>query len=441
MLAKAIASWFARRTPRQILLAALVFFLLYAWPGFVGWDTRSHLLEARALHFSDGHPPAVGWLTRIVEVFIRGPAGLLLIQAVTLLGGLYRTFATRLSPRASAWCAAAIFIFPPIAGVQALIAKDGLMAGFLLLGIADLADNSAPRRRWWGLAWIFLASLMRWNALAATFAPVVLLFRWPRVAGVKRYAIALAAWFAITVGAYELNQGLADEHEYIWYWSGAYQDIAGTLHYADHIDEAELREQLEGVPLLEHDNLQEQFSRLYSPHGFYGLMRDRGRILRPAENQAEREAIYRAWKRIVYGHLAAFLRSRLETFSLLIQLQRPPTFTNVYVWFAVIGAPETVTELEHDAAGSRLQSILIPASMKISLTPIYYVFIYFALCFLLLPFAFRSPLVAATLLSAVGYQLAWFFLAASTDYRYSQWMIICSLVALLLVIASRRTAR
>lgn len=437
----AIGAWFRRRTPSQVLVAALAVFLIYSWPGFVGWDTRSHLLEERAMHISDAHPPAVAWLVRIVEIFVRGPAGVLLVQAVSLLAGLYMLFSTKMSRRAAAWCTAGVFLFPPIAGVQALIAKDCLMAGFLMIGIACLADDQRPRRRWWALVWIFLGTLMRWNALSATFVPILLLFRWrPSTTGVKRYAIATGVWLAVTGMALKTDDLLADEHAHLWYWSNGYEDIAGTLEYIEPLDDAQMLAVLDGVPLVQRDHLHERFKALYSPSYYFQLMRNEGRIFNRPANDEERAAIARAWKRLVFGHPGAYLRYRIDNFRLLLQLDRPESFSNVYVWFTVIGAPETIPELDHDAGPSRLQQIMIPASMKISLTPVYYVFIYFALCFLLVPFAWRNALAMSTLLSAIGYELALFFLAATTDYRYSQWMILCSVVSLILVVARRLAA-
>ena len=80
-----------------------------------------------------------------------------------------------------------------------------------LVGFAYLLDER-PRARWYALLWIFIGSLMRWNALAASFAPMVLLFQWrPALHWLKRYAIALAVWVGITGAAYGVNELLTDE--------------------------------------------------------------------------------------------------------------------------------------------------------------------------------------------------------------------------------------
>jgi hypothetical protein len=343
----------------------------------------------------------------------------------------------RYTARPAAWIASAIFLFPPISGVTALIAKDGLMAGFLVLGIAALIAQQ-PKR---ALLFMFLASLMRWNALAATFPPIVLMLRW-RYSGWRRYLIAFAAWAAVTFGALGVNVLLTDEEEHIWYWTSGYEDIAGTLEYMGPVDDATLAPMLEGMPLLVHDHLWDAFHARYDPINFYQLMRGPDRILDPPKDERERTAVRAAWRGIVLGHFAEFLAYRWENYRLLIRLDRPPTFSNVYVWLTVIAAPETIDELEHDAYPSRIQRVLCDGSIWISLTPLYHLFVYLIACFVLLPLCLRRSLEASLMLSAIGYQLAWFYLAASSDVRYSTWMIVCAVTALALRLrASRPTSR
>jgi hypothetical protein len=56
---------------------------------------------------------------------------------------------------------------------------------------------------------------------------------------------------------------------------------------------------------------------------------------------------------------------------------------------------------------------------------------------LLLPLAIRRRLDVAMLLSGIGSELQWYFLAPSPDMRYSQWMVLCSLIGLALVTTRR----
>jgi len=68
---------------------------------------------------------------------------------------------------------------------------------------------------------------------------------------------------------------------------------------------------------------------------------------------------------------------------------------------------------------------------------VYWAFIYLAICLVLLVVSRRHVLDVALVLSGIGYELALFVIAQTPDIRYSQWMVICSLTALLLAIARR----
>lgn len=413
-------------TARTILLASLGLFLLYAWPGFIGWDTREHMIQERAGVYTDGHPPAVAKLFRLCEVFVAGPALMLLIQAITLLLGLFMILRTKLPPRLAAIVASLVFLFPYVSGVTGLVAKDGLMAGFLVLGIGFMLE-AKPRR---ALVFLVFASLMRWNALAATFAPMILLFQWrPTITGLRRYLIAVVLWIGVTGVAYEANELMTTKREFLWYWSYAYEDIAGTMGNMPAMDDPTMETMLAGLPLKYHDHIYDRFKAIYDPASHYHLMRGPNRLLEIPANQTERAAVAAAWKRFVLGNPAAYLHYRVDNFRLLLMIDRPPSFSNVYVWFNVIAAPEVVAELDHDAAPSKIQKRLIEGSIWISLTPLYWTFLYFCLCVVLLPFAARRRLEAALLLSALGYELQWFFLAATADLRYSQWMTLSTLTA------------
>ncbi len=438
-----VREWLAARSPKQILIASLVLFWIYCWPGFVGWDTHEHIMQSRSGVYTDGHPPAIALMQRVCELFITGPLLMMLFQSITLIVGLYMLFRTRLTERAAALIASAIFLFPIVSGITALVAKDCLMAGPAVIGLALLLDERRGRQ-WLAVGFLFFASLMRWNAVAATFAPMLLLFQWrPGIRGVKRYATALAVWIGFTGAAYATNEALTVKREYYWYWSHAYEDIAGTLEYIPAVDDKTLLEWLDGVPLRRTENLHASFWAIYDPAQYFQLVRrgEPNTIFNKPKTEEERAAIERAWKRIVFGNIRAYLQYRYDNFRRVLGLDGEETFSRVYVWLSVIAAPETILQIQHDAAQSKLQQKLIAASMWVSLTPFYIPVWYFALCFLLLPFAIRRRLDASVLLSGIGYELQWYFLAPSPDMRYSQWMVLCSLIGLALVIAARRRSK
>ncbi len=421
-----------RPSPRAILVAALAVFAIYAFPGYIGWDTEAHLLQARSGIYTDAHPPIIAALWRVVELLITGPVGMLAIQAATLLAGLYSIFRVQLAPRVAAIAAAAVFVFPPVAGVTALVIKDALMAGFLVLGAGWLAHGRTRR----GLVACAIASAMRWNALAATL-PIIVGLLPTRARGVRRLAIAVGAWLAITIAAMGVNALLTDRHVHYWYGTQAYQDIGGTLRWMDDLPDADANAMLAGVPLASTDRIQARTRAAYNPSDYRQLTAGPDRIFDAPKSPVDRTAIAAAWWRVVVGHPAAYARYRWDNFRYLIQLDHPYTFAHVYVWFTVIAAPEETPKLQHDAAPSRIQDVMRRGSIALSNTWLYWPWIYMLASCALLVMCRRQRVVVALLVSGLAYQLAWFVLAPTSDFRYSQWMVTCCAIGAASWIARR----
>lgn len=421
-----------RPSPRAILIGALAVFAIYAFPGFIGWDTEAHLLQARSGVYTDAHPPIIAALWRAVELVITGPVGMLAIQAATLLAGLYSIFRVKLGPRVAALAAAAVFVFPPVAGVTALVIKDALMAGFLALGAGWLAHGRTRR----GLVACAIASAMRWNALAATL-PIIVGLLPTRSRGVRRLAIALGAWLAITVAAMGVNALLTDRHMHYWYGTQAYQDLGGTLRWMDDLPDVDATAMLAGVPLASTEQIQARARATYNPTDYRQLTTGPERMFELPATAADREAIAAAWRRVVVGHPAAYLHYRWDNFRNLIRIDEPNSFAHVYVWFTVIAAPDETEKLQHDAAPSRIQDAMRRGSIALSNTWLYWPWIYLLASCALLVVCRRQRVIAAVLASGLAYELAWFVLDPTGDFRYSQWMVTCCVIAVASWIARR----
>ena len=113
-----------RATPRQILVAGWLAFMLYAYPGYMSFDSVFQLGEARADHFSDAHPPAMAELWRLVDHVIAGPLGMLLIQSTCFLAAVFLLFRRRIKPQPAALAAIGLQLLPPVASEMAVIWKD-----------------------------------------------------------------------------------------------------------------------------------------------------------------------------------------------------------------------------------------------------------------------------------------------------------------------------
>src|SRR5213075_2476892 len=130
-------------SPRAILGLGWLVMMLYAYPGYMSFDSIWQLSEARSGVLGDAHPPAMSALWGAIDSVIPGPFGMLVIQTVCFLCGAYLVLRRVMAPRAAAVCACVLMLLPPVAAVMGVIWKDGQMAGYLLVGLGLVAS---PRR-------------------------------------------------------------------------------------------------------------------------------------------------------------------------------------------------------------------------------------------------------------------------------------------------------
>jgi hypothetical protein len=425
--------------PIAVLIAAFVVMLVYAFPGQMTRDSLDHLREARLGVYTDSHPPFINLLFKVSDAIVAGPIGMLLLQNLLLLAGLYAILKVLFAPRRAAWIAAAIYISPPVLPVMAVIWKDCFMAGFLAVGLAGLLSPRRSRRLW-GLAALCAATAMRYNAFGATLPLIVLLFEWrPGMHWLARYATALALWLVVTFAAFTVNSALTDRPMHFWHSSLAVFDIVGTYaNVEDEIPDAQMLAELEGTGLLIDRDIQATMRTLYSPRTFFPIILDPKLKLwslpisgfQPAP-QAQRDAIARAFWHVVTTHPRAYASHRLAAAAAPLDLEsrrrryinkRAPTYL------------EYAQELGLSTASSVVQGRFMWTYYWISRgTPLLVPWVYLVLSLLLLPMAMRQRDVIAILLSGLVIESSLLFLAHSTDYRYSHWMVISTILSAIFV--------
>ena len=423
-------------TPRRILGIAIVGVLLYAYPGLVSYDSVDQLDQARRWDLGDWHPPAMAALWRGLELVIGGPFGMLIAQTLGLVLGAFWILRDRLSPHAAALVALAIAWFPPILTVTGVIWKDGQMAGYLMLGFAALRSPRA-RVRWLGVLAMVVASAVRHNAPAATLAPLVFLWR-PELPRMRRIASAVAIWVAITVASLAASSLLASRAQHPFPRAAAPLDLTGIIRFAPPLSDAELRDDLAGVPLradlVGGHELQAAIAAKYEPRGNNLYFEHDPPLIEPRD-ATEYAAEMRAWRRLVIAYPRAFLRHRWEMFSRAIQLGHSsvPPLTQT---FSYVGTPELDHQLGLAGEPSLVQRgwfWFVRHCGAIWYAPV----IYLVVALGLLGFARRDRLALALICSGLGYELSVFLLAAAVDYRYQHYLMLTTLLALALVIKRR----
>lgn len=433
--------------PASVLLAAWCVMLVYAFPGHMTRDSLDHLREARLGVYTDSHPPVINLLFKICDTVVAGPIGMLLLQNALLLGGLYAILQHLFTRRRAAWVTAALFVSPQVLPVMAVIWKDCFMAGFLAVGLAGLLS---PRRwcRLLALAALCAATAMRYNAFGATLPLVVLLFEWrPGMRWFTRYATAFGLWLVITFAAFSANAALTDREMHFWHSSLAVFDIVGTYAHVDgELSDAQLLADLEGTELKVTHDIHATMRRLYSPRVFFPILLDEKEALwslpiigfQPAP-QAQRDAISRAFWHVVTTYPWQYVEHRLAATAAALDFEgRRSGYVNRR-------APRNLEYVEEFGISTRtsvVQNRFARAYFWISKkTPLLVPWVYLVLSLALLPLAWRQRELLALLLSGLVMESSLLFLAHSTDYRYSHWMVIATILAAIFLGVRRRRAR
>jgi hypothetical protein len=145
-----------------------------------------------------------------------------------------------------------------------------------------------------------------------------------------------------------------------------------------------------------------------------------------------RDATWRAWKRLVLAHPFAYLHHRLIVFANVLTLtSRYGSMVFTPVWrerLDVIGNPVPNLPIQ-DAIADVLEAF--------KHTPIYRPFVYFFLAIAFLGIARRHRDTLALLTSGLLYELTFIPFAPSPEYRYSHWMITCTVIATVILIKRR----
>jgi len=328
--------------------------------------------------------------------------------------------------------------------------KDCQMAGFLALGFGILLNDDGKRRwvRFASLGCFFVASAMRYNAFAATLPLIVLCWQWREgMRPLVRYAIAVAAWLAITLAAAGLNMLLTDRPMHFWASTYALSDIAGTLAHVDEtIPDSELGPLLVPTQIRVDHDFHDALRAKYRPETFTQLIGGDGRLwdvpirgIDPAPVE-QRDAIGNAWSAIVGGHLGAYIQYRFTCFGHVLGVHNK--FWGAIVMIRRNQVPERVAE--HGIHTLRLpmqrtgERVMLWLAKK---TPIYRPWIYLLLGLILVGFARRHRDILALLASGIVMELSLLALAVTPDYRYSHWMVVCTCVAVAMLIARITTQR
>jgi hypothetical protein len=423
-----------------VLLGALAFTLtLYLLaPGYMCTDSGVQLEQARAQAYGDWHPVLMSVLWHYTDKVLPGPIGMLLLHAALHWFGLGLFFWALPGPllaRAAGFLA--LGVFPPVFSSLPMILKDMLMQGSLVAGLALAARPRASWLRWLLVLVLFVIGLgARHNAVAAVWPLLALLFwhtpalfrqpaRWRNLSLACGGGVVLA--LALKVGLAKVLDPISQKEE-IWQTVAMF-DLAGiSLETGEVLIEPGAGFFTEGMTLEE---LESRFNPEYSIKLIDCLpFRDQG--CAPAfrlSTDADALGLLRDnWRRVVLAHPGAYLAYRAKVALPLLGLSGGPEGL-----FYPNGAPYHPIAADYPIHKRTLR-ILRWFDAHLS-SPWFWPWLYVALAMILFPFAFRAfsrdnqPLPLLLLCSGLCYLATILVAAPTSEFRYSVWTILCTLLA------------
>lgn len=428
-----------------VVAIGLAIVAIYAFPGYLAYDSWDQLEQARAGALTDWHPPLMSAIWGVLDRIIAGPLLMLVLQCGLFLAGVYVLLRRRMAPRRAAVLALVIFAFPPNLTMLAVILKDSLMCGALLAGIAALTSED---RRWRlaSLPLFALAAGLRYNAVAVVVPLLAWLSPWPR----RRPGGALAGWLvraaagaligvAVTAAAWGANRALTDVETHPFHVSVAPMDYVGTLHFAAPLTDDEVRALLAGVALAPARDLQAHASTLYDPLRWWGgIIRGPERLFDEPLTPEARAAVTAGWWRLVREHPGAYLASRGDMFRELIGLT-DSKFTPVYAAAHERGMLRAIDQPErpHNIVQRWLSRRMTKLGAR---SLIFRPYVYLVLALALAVVLRRDRLVIALFASAFANLALLFVAAPSPDIRYIHWAMLVATIGLAIRLFGARPA-
>ncbi|MDX8128621.1 hypothetical protein U737_23525 [Methylomonas sp. LW13] len=463
-LARKISAVAEMRQAEWIFICGFLIHLGIVYPGFMCYDAVNQILEAREGVYSDWHPPLMAIIWRFTDSILPGPAGMLFLQISLVWTGAYLSFQAffkHSGSKALAPLLCAILFLPPLFGISGAILKDMLMWGalFTAFGIAGHIknyDEQLPRIAFLMFALtalvLWLAILIRHNAFFATIPilsfAIYRLYPKNSLFGLVRAAVPGAAFtLVLFVATGAINNRLADRHTFPWVANASF-DIAGVIkRLEDKSRQQAIFDQLAGS--LNSTGSVEPLLKAYTPMYWREVFRTKPPTLQLPKNSMEsqihgfeslsdlqRQTLHKLWIHTLLAEPVLWLRHRLAVSKYVLGLVPDNS------WSPVIMAKDFPSDLEQ-VYGSHPQATKLQEWLEAGMSKyVEYWFFqpwpYFMLTICLFFAAvFRQVTAKIEVIcltsSAILHELGLMLAAPSPDFRYSHYMVFCSLLSLLLL--------
>jgi hypothetical protein len=440
--------WWSRVVSRPVnaavfaVLACAGFALtLYvAAPGFMAMDSGDQLEQARKFAFRDDHPVGLALLWHYTDRLVPGPLGLMIVIAGLYWGGLAAIFGVLpgpLLPRLVAFFI--IALHPPSFSNLPAVWKDTLMQGALVAAIPCLIPAASSRfravRYCLAVVLILVGIGARHNAAAAVWPLLAMpLVAHPRLGELRmgwRWLIGATVAIIFTLGlTIGLGKALAPLSQRTEFWQIVpVFDLAGMSLASGEL----LVEPASGV-LTPGMGLRE-IRYKYHPqwvNSLYYCLPFKGKrcvpLFRRVFEPEQLAHLTRNWWTAIAAHPGAYLAHRTKVGKGLLAI----TGGAPGIYYADPERPYTHFAREYPPP-KRLFRLMAWLDRQVQ-TFWFRPWLYLGLSLALLPIAILrharggSALPLAVALSGLSYMLGVLVSAGSSDYRYSVWMILCSML-------------
>lgn len=411
-----------------VILGGLVIVSIYAFPGYLAYDSLDQLRQARAGVMTDWHPPIMSALWGLLDRIVSGTLLMLVLQCSLFLGGLYALLRRRLAPTRAVVLTLVIFAMPPVLTMMAVILKDCLMAGALLVGAAGLSSE----RRWAryaGLGMFLFAAGLRHNAISVVVPLVALLSPWPATKGPWiRGLVGAAIGLSLMGSAMLVNKRLTDVASHPFTGMLAPMDIVNTVALAPDLSDDEVRALMPGITFAKPSGLQAHARALFN---IYALPQNfalgEGRFYDGPTTDEGRSAVTHAWWTLVTTYPGAYLTARFAMMRELVGLT-DANYTPVYE--ARNEAAMLKVNGEPPADRNVVQRWLARKMIKLGRSSLLFrPYLYLVLCLGLVVLLRRDRVTLALMLSGLSYVALDVIAIPGPDIRYLWWLMVVTLIA------------
>jgi hypothetical protein len=220
----------------------------------------------------------------------------------------------------------------------------------------------------------------------------------------------------------------------------ALHDIAGVIALTEPRTDEDLRYVLRGTPLRKQHDIQWNARVVFKRGGAWRVAAGEDRFFDVPTTQAQWDAVSRAWRELVLGDPRAYLAAHWDRFQDLTGLAPDPPRANVWNVF-LEDFPQSEL-IDHAAAPSDFQQVTGGIFHWLAgATPLFRPWIYIVIALALLALCCRDRLTAGLFVSGLFYEASFFPVGVDPDYRYSHWLILCTVIATVLLYIQRARQR